>query len=1500
MIQHGINSSPEQWRTKEAFLHRPVSILLFGGLFLFAFFWVLLVATPADATYTPVPPPATSEDDSRIASVVATPASTVPGAVTTYTLAIQLTETLEMDDGTMGVYFTLPSGCPPNQGGGQYCQYMMSQDTTVLGLPVGVDASVQGDNISIRPEEADLLAGTLNLTVIGVKNPESGGLGKIGVDTRTSEDPEQPPCEPNQPCPPSDRTYSDPVYMGDIAFKGTVTYDGGDYDGQGMEQGWVNFNNESFWSGGNTDNDGNYVIMGPVSAGTYFARAEVPNGVVGYLPQQKQVNYTSGTMTVDFALEVAQKTLTGEIQDEAGNPVDDASIWLNSQSQQNGYGTDVDEDGHYEIKLACGEYNMGLNASWNQETQQQNVVDWIDPQQSKGQRIVSFACDDETETQTLNITVKRVTSSVSGRVLKPDNTPMTRGHIDLRNDKGQGGGGGLGQDGRFTIPVDAGSYRINVWVDDARYYYSSTDPVKVGEDADVNLGNLVLGEKTSVVKGTVTDSDGNPVQNVRINGWVRSGSGWAEARTGADGKYSMYVFPGDWQIQADLWEVNQNSDVNYINTERYELTIGEDQTVTGQDFELTVADATIVASIVGDVNTGEFFGWAHCFDPRSMEKGSDFGGQLNRGRAEIPIIGGNDYICGIGLPPESDYGISEEVEVSIDAGETKNIEFELKEKDASVRVILKDQDGAKVQNVNGEVFCFSAEGPGGWNNGMIGSNGEGTVRLIGGKKYMCGYHLWEDSGYLNTNPKNEPFMVEEGDALTKIYTAYKSNATVRGTVTDPDGEPMGQGWVGASNRKFVENGAIIDGVEGSQIIDTGTEVRHDGTFELPIIAGQYEMFTGNGKKGGSSDMMPPEIEVFTITKNETQVIDLQYREADAHVSGTAVIEYDDGSTDVPQWGFCWAWSEDQGFSGSEMFEGEFSIPLNAGTWNIGCDSHDQGTNKFYRSEEKQITVQKDDELTEHFTLQEGMFNVPEGLTKSFDCTSQQEIRLPDGTQVTIPANALCTSGQATLIAEPQTQMYFTKDSKPLMFAWNFEAMTASSGEEGEGLMGEGGESGGGSQLVETFNSPVTLQIPYSQEVVDSQGINEEDIIMKFWDEQSGTWKQPDNVTIDTLANIVTASVSHFTDFAVVNSGGVSGGAATSHDLVVTPWSKGGPQVAVWNKDGDLLATWFAYSQDLRMGITTYSGDLDGNGVNEIITIPGEGFSSQVRVFDARDGRILSQFFAYDERFKGGINLAVFDLDGDGESEIITVPQKNATSDVKIFDRNGALLGQFNAYGGSFTKGALVNAADLDGNGTGEIVLAPVDGSGQVRVFNNSGDPLAQFNAYGDGYNKGIASIELANLDGQDSETEILTTPREGGSQVRIFNRNGGVVTQFNAYGSGFTGGSRVSVGDVHGDGVLDIIALPNSNGSAQARVFTKDGDVLSQFFAYPPETTRPGRFSATVADLDGNGVDEIVFGTGVDLGPNVRVFDRDGNTLSQFMALHSGFRGGINVNAIAR
>jgi hypothetical protein len=63
--------------------------------------------------------------------------------------------------------------------------------------------------------------------------------------------------------------------------------------------------------------------------------------------------------------------------------------------------------------------------------------------------------------------------------------------------------------------------------------------------------------------------------------------------------------------------------------------------------------------------------------------------------------------------------------------------------------------------------------------------------------------------------------------------------------------------------------------------------------------------------------------------------------------------------------------------------------------------------------------------------------------------------------------------------------------------------------------------------------------------------------------------------------------------------------------------------------------------------------------------------------------------AYDPKFKGGVNVATGDLDGDGKDELITSQGELGESIIKIFDGNANLKIQFKSFDSEFQGG--VNA-----------------------------------------------------------------------------------------------------------------------------------------------------------------------------------------------------------------
>src|SRR5262245_38688108 len=88
------------------------------------------------------------------------------------------------------------------------------------------------------------------------------------------------------------------------------------------------------------------------------------------------------------------------------------------------------------------------------------------------------------------------------------------------------------------------------------------------------------------------------------------------------------------------------------------------------------------------------------------------------------------------------------------------------------------------------------------------------------------------------------------------------------------------------------------------------------------------------------------------------------------------------------------------------------------------------------------------------------------------------------------------------------------------------------------------------------------------------------------------------------------------------------------------------------------------------------------------------------------------------------------------------------------------------------------------------------------------------------------SLKLEPLEGRDLPAAILATGAGpgGGPHVRVFDAAGAEVASFFAYDPRFTGGVRVAVGDLTGDGIDDLVTAPGPGGSPLLKAY--DGAAL--------------------------------------------------------------------------
>lgn len=156
-------------------------------------------------------------------------------------------------------------------------------------------------------------------------------------------------------------------------------------------------------------------------------------------------------------------------------------------------------------------------------------------------------------------------------------------------------------------------------------------------------------------------------------------------------------------------------------------------------------------------------------------------------------------------------------------------------------------------------------------------------------------------------------------------------------------------------------------------------------------------------------------------------------------------------------------------------------------------------------------------------------------------------------------------------------------------------------------------------------------------------------------------------------------------------------------IVVSPATTGGPQVLVFNQNNKLVANFFAYDKNLRTGLNLAVADVDGDGEFEIITAPGKGAEPLIKIFSL-SGKLKYSFLAYDKNFRGGVSVSAGDLNNNGFSEIVTVPASAGGPHVRIFNFQGRAVGGFFAFDKNERDRFKVSLGDPDNNGKLEIIV----------------------------------------------------------------------------------------------------------------------------------------------------------------------------------------------------
>jgi hypothetical protein len=218
--------------------------------------------------------------------------------------------------------------------------------------------------------------------------------------------------------------------------------------------------------------------------------------------------------------------------------------------------------------------------------------------------------------------------------------------------------------------------------------------------------------------------------------------------------------------------------------------------------------------------------------------------------------------------------------------------------------------------------------------------------------------------------------------------------------------------------------------------------------------------------------------------------------------------------------------------------------------------------------------------------------------------------------------------------------------------------------------------------------------------------------------------------------------------------------------------------------------------------------------------------------------------------------------------------------VKLFDAHNVQVLEIVPFGLDFHGGVRVALADITSDGFDDVIA--VSGPGRVtetKVFDGrSGELISSQRPFGDSFTGG-GYVTTGDLTGDQIPDLVVVNGAGASSQMMILDGSTGQpIAGRNVFQAGYRGGSTVAAADLDGDGIDEIVVGAITGGVV--RVF--DGRTLRVKSTFSPfgQAFR-GVLTVTGGDVLGSSSDEILVSTSQPrLGTSIRAFDGRGRLLT--------------------
>ena len=279
------------------------------------------------------------------------------------------------------------------------------------------------------------------------------------------------------------------------------------------------------------------------------------------------------------------------------------------------------------------------------------------------------------------------------------------------------------------------------------------------------------------------------------------------------------------------------------------------------------------------------------------------------------------------------------------------------------------------------------------------------------------------------------------------------------------------------------------------------------------------------------------------------------------------------------------------------------------------------------------------------------------------------------------------------------------------------------------------------------------------------------------------------------------------------------------------------------------------------GASNPKTDTDTFVPRSIVVADGPGFagSSRISLVDPKTGAtVAAAVNAFSPDLKTGVRTAMGDLDADGKDEIVALPGRGTQAKIEVFKQLIAADGKVTLardarYGmlvfeEGYDRGANVAVADFDKDGRADIAISKAFGDGEVNIFRSTpaaaAGPLSLFTSFtpfpgGQGGAR-IAAADFGTFSGSkvvdagrlDGKAELAVASGAGiAPVVKVYSVASGsadMVRTIHPFTPSFTGGLDIGVGRVNTDSIPEILLAQGLGGTSQVQIANGRVDTPAQ------------------------------------------------------------------------